>query len=92
MAKTGSKTIICGIPFNVIERDSFEDDCIMGECDIIQSSLFVYKKMPKETKDATLVHEWIHAVLQHSGIKHKEILVSVLANELYREGFRVRVQ
>lgn len=91
MAKN-RKLTICGIPFEVAEQDKFDDDCTMGLCDISQSKLFISSGMPQATKDATLVHEWIHAVLQHSGIDHEEVLVSVLANELYREGFRVKVQ
>lgn len=92
MAK-GKKTTICGIPFDVIELDEFVGtDDLMGLCDIVKSRLTIYANMPQATKDATLVHEWIHAVLQHSGIEHEEVLASVLANELYREGFRVKVQ
>ena len=92
MAKN-RKLTICGIPFDIVEQDKFNGaDDIMGLCDIAQSKLFIASGMPQATKDATLVHEWIHAVLQHSGIDHEEVLVSVLANELYREGFRVKVQ
>jgi len=45
-----------------------------------------------EQRDATLVHEWIHAVLFCNNITHSEEIVSILAQELYREGFRVKVE
>ena len=84
-------TIICGIPFEIIERPrNARDDDNMGKCDIIESKIFINADMPNETKDATLVHEWIRGVLSHSGIEHDEVTVSVLANELYREGYRVK--
>lgn len=95
MATKGTKvyTNICGTPFQIIDRPrNSRDDNNMGKSDVIESKIFITAEMPKATKDATLVHEWIHSVLTLNGIEHDEVLVSVLANELYREGFRVKTE
>jgi len=87
----GRFTMICGVPFEIVERPrNARDDDNMGKCDIVESKIFINADMSNETKGATLVHEWIHGVLSHSGIEHDEVTVSVLANELYREGYRIK--
>ena len=88
--KEEHKIIICGLPFKIIYRDrNSRSDLSMGRCDSKDLTIHIDKDMPDAQKQATLVHEWLHAVLDINGIEASEILVSVLGTELYRSGFRV---
>lgn len=87
---------VCGIPFEVrkIEANGSNDPC-MGRSEIKYSRITLAKEMSKPISDSTLIHEWIHAVLDSSGfgdVSNDEKLISVLQNELYRAGFRVPVK
>lgn len=87
------KTIICGIPFQVIELDSvLGDNPSFGEVDLLPAIIRMNSKCSPEQKEATLVHEWVHAVAGCNGIAMAEDIVGVLATELYRQGFRVKVE
>jgi hypothetical protein len=88
------KTIICGIPFEVIEVESSltEDQERFGECDVMAATIKINAHCSKAQKEATLVHEWIHAVAGCNGTSQSEDIVGVLATELYRQGFRVEVK
>jgi len=85
---------VCGIPFEVKEVESnSRTDCSMGRSDSKMAIITLNKEMPKEVKDSTLIHEWIHAVLDCCGMgeySNDEKLVCVLQNELYRAGFRIK--
>ena len=84
------KIIICGLCFEVVNRDrNSRSDESLGRCDIKDLRIFIDKEMPDQQKEATLIHEWCHAVLQLNGIEHSETLVSVLAQEMYRVNFRL---
>jgi hypothetical protein len=48
--------------------------------------------MPEPVREATLVHEWMHSVYDINGIEHSEVQIGVMATELYRQGFRVKVE
>ena len=82
---------ICGLPFTVQERDTnTRDDPNMGKCDSKNLLITIDKTMPIAMKEATLVHEWMHAVYEVNGVQHDESHVAVMAAELYRCGFRVK--
>lgn len=85
------KVIICGIPFRLMmrERDG-SNDMNMGISNTKDTIIAIDNEMSKEQKEATLVHEWVHCVLNMNGINHEEVLVGVLGTELYRAGFRVK--
>jgi Zn-dependent peptidase ImmA (M78 family) len=88
------KTIdVCGIPFEVkeIEPNNRADD-FMGREDSVSCIITINVRMTREMKQSTLIHEWIHSILDTMGfgeISGNENLVSVLQNELYRAGFRL---
>lgn len=85
-------TTICGIEFDIILRDNVSrDDDNYGKTDPKQAKIYIDGSMPEQMRDATLVHEWIHAVHALNGISDSEAQVCVLATELYRQGFRVKV-
>ncbi len=95
VAYRGYMTVdVCGIPFEVKEVESnSRDDCSMGRSDSKMAIITLNKEMPKEVKESTLIHEWIHAVLDCAGMGEysgDEKLVCVLQNELYRAGFRIK--
>ena len=85
---------VCGVPFRYIEQVSTDrQDNFMGRSDSKMAYITINADMPKPQKDSTLIHEWIHATLDLQGmgdLSNNEQLVSVLANELYRAGFRIQ--
>jgi len=85
---------VCGVPFNLREVESnSRSDGSMGRCDIKMAEISINKDMPEDIKDQTLVHEWLHGVLETNGLPEQsgnETLVCVLSAELYRNGFRVK--
>ena len=85
---------VCGVSFNLREVESnSRGDGSMGRCDIKMAEISISKDMPDEIKDQTLVHEWLHGVLETNGLPEQsgnEVLVCVLAAELYRKGFRIK--
>jgi hypothetical protein len=87
------KTVICGIPFEIVMRQpNARDDNNYGKGDGKHAVIFIDDTMPKSIKDATLVHEWMHQVYECNGITHEELQVAVMATELYRQGFRVKIE
>lgn len=85
------KIDVSGIPFTTVERNPEQMSALDGEygaCSPIKSIIYLNGNMPEETREQTLVHEWIHGVLQLMGIDHSEAVASVLSSELYRLGFR----
>ena len=85
---------VCGLPFLVKEIESNgRGDPSMGRSDSKLATITINKEMPKELKDSTLIHEWLHSVLDSTGfgeISNNENLVCTLQNELYRAGFRIK--
>lgn len=85
---------VCGIPFEVKEVESnSRDDAAMGRCDGKLCVITINKEMPEKMKETVLIHEWVHGVLECSGLgefSSNETLVCSLQNELYRAGFRVK--
>lgn len=85
---------VCGIPFRYIEQVSTDRvDSFMGRCDPKMACITINADMTKEMKESTLVHEWLHGILDLQGLgdySNDEKLVSVLGNELYRQGFRIK--
>jgi len=87
------KTIICGIPFEIVMRErTLPVDDNYGLMSGKEARIYLDSKIPKPMRDATLVHEWMHAVFECNGIQHEEVQVAVMATELYRNGFRVKVE
>lgn len=86
------KVDVCGIDFEIKEVDSNSRiDSYMGRCDTKMGTITINKDMPGKIKQTTLVHEWLHAVLDCGGYAEEsgnEKLISFLQGELYRAGFR----
>ena len=87
------RTLICGIPFEIIMREpNMRSDANMGRCDSKMAKITIDRTMPEPVRDATLVHEWMHSVYDLNGIEHSEVQIGIMATELYRNGFRVKVE
>ena len=84
------KTIVCGIPFEI--KEGSKDLEPFGRTSGRPALIEISPECSTEQKEATLVHEWIHAVFMCNGIAHEEVQVGVLATELFRSGFRVKCQ
>ena len=86
---------VSGIPFEVKEVESnSREDPAMGRCDTKQALITINKDMPGAVKDVTLIHEWLHGVLENNGmpeISSNETFICVLSTELYRNGFKPKV-
>lgn len=87
------KVNICGIDFTVQEIPSnARDDIFMGRSDILACKISLNADMPEQQKQVTLIHEVLHCILDnHSFAKESndEVLISTLAAELYRLGFKL---
>lgn len=86
------KINICGIEYTVkyIEPNSRED-VFMGRSDPQQALITINSSMSEEVQKQSLVHEWLHMVLNNYCLEetNNEQLVQTLASELYRCGFEV---
>ncbi len=76
-----------------INFESFELEGQIGEHNKRKTVITIDPSLDISTATETLLHEWVHAVLSHSGIyqdnKGKipaEISFDIIANELYRTG------
>lgn len=79
---------VCGVTYEIKEiPPCIRNDGFMGRCDSLSAEITINACMTTEQKKATEIHEWLHAVLDASGLPNEETTVSVLANELYRQGF-----
>ena len=86
---------VSGIPFEVKEVESnSREDPSMGRCDPKKALITINKEMPETVKDVTLIHEWLHGVLENNGlpeISSNETVICVLSTELYRNGFKPKI-
>lgn len=88
------KVDVCGIEYEVKEIESnSRTDTYMGRSDSKMNLITINKDMPEQQKAQTLVHEWLHCVLDNYCMDetNNEILVQTLASELYRTGYRIKV-
>ena len=85
---------VCGVPFLYREyTPNSRADNSMGRSDSAKAVINICSDMSKEMKESVLIHEWLHSVLDCSGLgelSNNENLVSTLQNELYRAGFRIK--
>ena len=85
---------VCGVPFEVKEVESnSREDGAMGRCDAKLGVITLNKEMPEPIKETTLIHEWLHGVLESNGLPDmsgNETLICVLAAELFRNGFSIK--
>ena len=83
---------VCGVPHKVIFRDRIgREDQNYGRYDGKDGRIFIDKEMTPEIRAVTLVHEWMHGVYEANGVEHLECHVAVMAAELYRQGFRIKM-
>lgn len=68
------------------------NETAMGRCDSKLGTISLSSDMPPEIRRATLIHEWLHGVLDVYGVEQTEGLVSVIASELHRQGFEPPVK
>ena len=83
---------VCGVPFEVIEREVpavRPNDTNYAEIAPIEGKIWLNGKASLPIKEVSLIHEWIHGVFNTNEIDHTEEIASVLSTELYRQGFRV---
>jgi hypothetical protein len=83
---------VCGIPFSIdIAKSPFRSGTqFFGETDGKAASIVIHSACSPEQWDATLIHEWLHGVCQCYGCDDSEPMIAVIAQELYRVGFRVK--
>ena len=86
--------VICGVKFNVVLQDNPPNklnsgDLYMGRCETSKATITLDKGLSDDMLKQTLIHEYLHAVLDIYGIEHNEPIIHVLSNELFRNGFRV---
>jgi hypothetical protein len=79
---------ICGLQFKVIMRDQLRDENNMGKYDGKTGRIHLTRGMSLDQRKETLLHEWVHGVFDANGVDAPENAVSVIATELYRDGFR----
>lgn len=85
------KISVCGIPHEIVMREpNARDDGSYGKYDGKMGKIFIDATMPESVKESTILHEWLHGVYEQNGIQHDEHHVSVMAVELYRQGFRIK--
>lgn len=85
------KIMACGIPFTIVEKEDGDFD-VFGRTSSKPATIDINKTCSPEQREATYVHEWCHAVLMCNGVAHDEAVVAILSTELYRNGFRIRVE
>lgn len=87
------KTVICGIPFDILIVETVLCGTErFGNCDVMAATISINKHCSTEQRESTLIHEWLHAVAGCNGTTNSEDIISVFANELYRNGFRVKIE
>jgi hypothetical protein len=84
-----NKIMVCGIPFTLrFFEDNSRADGAMGRMDSKRGEIAISSTLEGDILESTILHEWIHAVLEMNGVDHDEGVAAVLGNELYRNGFR----
>jgi hypothetical protein len=83
-----NKIMVCGIPFTLrFFEDNSRADGAMGRMDSKRGEIAISSTLEGDILESTILHEWIHAVLEMNGVDHDEGVAAVLGNELYRNGF-----
>ncbi len=86
------KISVCGVPHEIVMREpNGRDDANYGKYDGKTGKIFIDSTMPAEVRESTILHEWMHGVYEQNGVQHEEQHVAVMAAELYRQGFRVKI-
>ena len=67
-------------------------DGAMGRSDSKMGVIRICRDIQGDVKDVTIIHEWLHGLLDVYGLEHPEALVSVIANELFRTGYLLSIQ
>lgn len=89
------KVDICGLKYKVKEVEVIDEGyegIVQGRIEYSKQKILLKKKIPKQIKKETLIHEIIHGVLLHIGrtdLTEDEMFVQSLANGLYRT-FEIR--
>ena len=78
------KVKIGAIEYKIVEEkgltDSSGDTKLDGRCGWHNCEIHIEKKMSLQTKQLTVWHEVIHAILIHAGVnKHDEQLINILS-------------
>ena len=89
----GEKYIdVAGVKHIYREIESYtEADSMMGRSDSKRCIITLAKEMPEDMKEVILIHEWLHALLDHYGLEHSEGIINVLSIALYNKGLRIEV-
>lgn len=84
------KIEVAGQQWDFVRFESHtRDDNAMGRCDTKLGKIYIAEEIEGDLYHATVIHEWLHGVLDVYGIEHDERVVNVLAAELFRKGFKV---
>uniref|UniRef100_A0A6M3J3I8 Peptidase n=1 Tax=viral metagenome TaxID=1070528 RepID=A0A6M3J3I8_9ZZZZ len=79
------KTVkILGVAFSLEDfEEEMRTDNRMGRCDIKTAKIILAKNMPTEIKEATFIHEAVHAVDMFSELGLTEKEVSAIGHCIY---------
>lgn len=89
------KVNVCGLKYKVKEVEVIDEGyegIVQGRIEYSKQKILLKKKLPKQIKKETLIHEIIHGVLLHIGrtdLTEDEMFVQSLANGLYKT-FEIR--
>lgn len=91
-----NKINICGIPFEVKEVEEIQSDyrgeVVHGEITHSKAEILLRESLPKELKELTLVHEWVHGMFVMIGrneLSGDETLVQNIALAI-NQSFKVK--
>lgn len=79
------KLKILGFDYKVIEKETvlLDNEVCFGTHNFDYLTIEIGKDYPDQLKQATLLHEILHAICQINGIEWEETQIEVLANGLY---------
>jgi len=66
-------------------------DGAMGRSDSKLGIISISSDLDGPMQESTLIHEWVHGILEIYGVAAPEEVATVLGNELYRQGFELPI-
>lgn len=85
---------VAGVEFELVYDNINKPDDNMGMSSLKEGKIYINSCLPEQLKEQTLIHEWVHMILDNYGFDEStnEKLVCTLANELYRSGFKIKIK
>lgn len=83
------KIKICGVPFEIEEVDTIDEECegvVQGKILCSKAKILIKKSLPRELKKSVLFHELMHGILVMLGydeLSDDETFVQAMSIALY---------